>query len=347
MDNGKEKKGIRSRTSSFIKKEPVKKKDKQPELESNTEDNSVIKETESKDVNIDKEIKPDGLNKSHLSDKSPSNMTLDQSPLLSNGIIERGYSTNLTPDAGATTPQTEVGQTTSDEVKPGNNGKDSTASNDIFAPQQTPFVPDNVPEQRFTVPQSNIGGAGGKNGGGNNTDIFGDSQSSQSNPFGSDSGLNEALEIPDKAAKQASDDFADFLLQAYKRIVPDVAHNLSKINEKEIRKLENDGDLQHGALDDVKLANKYNRELLTNQAKEDANFIKKPLTKLLAIKQIDAPPHIQLLIAVVIVMVGYFFLVKTLKSQNEELIEKLTTKINDRRNTNSDNIPFMTTEEVK
>ncbi len=138
---------------------------------------------------------------------------------------------------------------------------------------------------------------------------------------------SENIPIPDNISKQGASDLADTIMDLYKRVLPEVAHTYTKINTKEIKKLEQSGDLLPGAHADVVEENKNNKALLTERAKEDAALIKKPLKKLLEVKNINAPPHIELIIILIFVAVTYFLMVKDMKRESNALLEKLYERI--------------------
>ncbi len=163
---------------------------------------------------------------------------------------------------------------------------------------------------------------------------------------------SENIPIPDNISKQGASDLADTIMDLYKRVLPEVAHTYTKINTKEIKKLEQSGDLLPGAYTDVVEENKNNKALLTERAKEDAALIKKPLKKLLEVKNINAPPHIELIIILIFVAVTYFLMVKDMKRESNALLEKLYERIRKEKGTTGatvqteSEIPLTETETV-
>lgn len=195
-------------------------------------------------------------------------------------------------------------------------------------PQIQNFPPD-APTQEFTIPGSgplpSISSPGGDPVGGDNVDI------------------------PDDIARQSASELTDTLMTIYVRMVPDVSHSATKMNAKEIKKLEESGDLMAGAHEEVVSQNKENKSLLTSRAKEDAAMIKKPLKRLLEVKQISAPPHVELIIILIFVAVTYFMTVREIKKNNESLLERLYAKINQNRGpvkSDDDVVPFAEVENV-
>jgi hypothetical protein len=174
---------------------------------------------------------------------------------------------------------------------------------------------------------------------------------------GSSSGGSENVSIPDNIARQGASDLADTIGDIYKRFVPEVGFHFSKINTKEIKKLEASGDLLPGAYSEVTEENKSNRILLENRAKDDMALMKKPLKKLLEVNNVSAPPHLELIGVAIFVVFTYFMMVKGMKNSNDALLEKLYARINrDKRNTHASvveepkkqegDIPLTQTEEV-
>lgn len=240
------------------------------------EDKGETEKLEDKEIKLDEPIAAQAKTES---------VSLDQSPLLSQGRIERDYASgNSDPDP---TPSPET-----------NNGKETEPAEPVYKIQ--PDAPFDAPEQSFSeTPAALTTNESGEGGG-------------------------DSLDLPDKASKAAANDFTDFILDAYIKLVPEITQSTSKINEKEIRKLEQSGDLNFGSYDLVKAQNKENKQKYKDKANEDAEFIKKPLRKLLQIKQVSAPPHVQLMICLVIILIGQVMLVREIKRENQDLLDKIT-----------------------
>jgi len=142
----------------------------------------------------------------------------------------------------------------------------------------------------------------------------------------------ETLDLPDQASKEASHDLADFMLDAYDRFVPEVGHAFSKVNEKEIKKLEESGDLSLGAYDEVSNHNKTNKKLLEEKAKADSKYLKKHLRNVLVVKQISASPEALLVIAIIIVIIGQAILISSIRKENSDMMDRLLARIKSNRN---------------
>jgi hypothetical protein len=154
--------------------------------------------------------------------------------------------------------------------------------------------------------------------------------------------------IPDEIAKQGASELADTIMDLYKRAVPDfsyefVKHKADDLNE--IKKYEIDGKIMVGTVEDLRNSNKEVKKTLEERAKEDAAMIKKPLKKLLQVNNIQAPPHIELIIILLFVLVTYGMLLKGIKESNKELLSKIYAQVG--KDKKESDIPFMTTEEVK
>lgn len=146
--------------------------------------------------------------------------------------------------------------------------------------------------------------------------------------FNPNQNADQNIVVPDNVSRQAAGELAETIMSMYERLAPELAHEYSKLNTKEIKKLEAAGDLMAGSHDDVVSQNRENKRELEKRAHDDATLIKKPLRKLLEVKNINAPPHIELLIILVFVALTYFMMVRGIKKSNDDLLNKLYEKIN-------------------
>lgn len=160
------------------------------------------------------------------------------------------------------------------------------------------------------------------------------------------------IPIPDDIARQGAADLTDTIMDMYKRLVPDGTHEFTKIPEsdiREIKKAETEGAIIAGMAEELASTNKENKQKLKDRAKEDAAMIKKPLQRMLEAKQVQAPPHIELIIVLIFVVLTYGFMIREIKSSNKNLIEKLYQKIAEKKGEvkSESDVPLVHAEEVK
>jgi hypothetical protein len=225
--------------------------------------------------------------------------SLDESPLLNSGRIELAHATNEAPDP---------------ELKPDNNPPVDPASNQNPLPEEEPgysYDDAPAPDQVFELD---------------------DQASAPNQPPAGPSSSSDTLNLPDDAAKEGSTHLANFIMDAYERFIPEVSHYYSSVNEKQIKKLEESGDLLEGALQTVKSYNKENKILLEERAKADVKYLKKHLTKVFQVRQISASPEVLLVCAMLIVVLGQFILFFKIKKESNDMMDALMAKINMNRN---------------
>jgi hypothetical protein len=251
-----------------------------------------------KDIKID-EIEMDEIPKGNLT-KPPS---LNESPLLDAGRIEMEYTsgdpTANTPPAPEPTPQPQAQHGT---------GTDPDPQEPTYTYEDT--TNPTLPEQEFfTQPQ---GGA--------------------PSLASAEADSSDTMNLPDEAAKEGSAHLASFIMDAYERFVPEVTHYYSRANEKEIKKLEESGDLLTGALETVRNYNKSNKLLFEEKAKSDVKYLKKHLTKVLQIRQVSASPETLLAFAVIIVVIGQAILFFKIKKESDFMLDQILAKVNANKN---------------
>lgn len=233
--------------------------------------------------------------------------SLDQSPLLNSGRIERPYTAgNPTEQPPQSTPAKE--QPVEQQKHPDVNDTSGYTYHDEPAPQ-------NVLNNQNLNPEVNNGNAPAPI---NKPSASGDE--------------TDTLDIPEQAAKQGSKDLGVFVMDAYERFVPEIGHYFSKMNAKEVKKLEESGSLLEGAYEMVKTHNKENRAKLEEQAKKDSAYIKKHLVKVLQVRQISASPEALLVMAFIFVIIGQGIMIMRMNSDNQDFMDKLMAKVNSNRN---------------
>ncbi len=133
-------------------------------------------------------------------------------------------------------------------------------------------------------------------------------------------GSGEINPIPQEISDESSKMIAEMLLEGFGMIAPEMADRYSKINEGQIRKLEQDGKIQAGLVEIAKNANKNNKNAVrvTNEQK---NLIRKPLIKVLEVQGVKASPESMLVIAVLAVCVMLFIQARSIKSENDDMVK--------------------------
>ncbi len=160
-------------------------------------------------------------------------------------------------------------------------------------------------------------------------------------------GMTDTNPIVDAAALQAASDMVDTIMEMYKRGVPEITHDKTKIKSKdikEIKSLENKGEVLVGVSEEFVIINKENKKRFEERAASDATLLKKPLKKWLGTKNIPIPPYVEFIIVLVFIGVTYFFLIREIKTSNEALLESIYEKIRKKKEAE---IQTVEAEEVK
>ncbi len=164
-------------------------------------------------------------------------------------------------------------------------------------PSNIPAMPMDVPEQKFSAPTP---------------------------------GMVDTNPIIDTAAIQAASDMVDTIGEMYKRGVPEITHDKIKIKSKdikEIKSLENKGEILVGVSEEFVIINKENKKRLEERAASDVALLKKPLKKWLGTKNIPIPPYVEFIIVLIFIGITYFFLIREIKTSNEALLEGIYEKV--------------------
>ncbi len=164
---------------------------------------------------------------------------------------------------------------------------------------------------------------------------------------GADALALDSTPIVDDAARQATSDLVDTIGEMYKRGVPEITHDKTRIKPKdikEIKSLESKGEVQAGVSEELVLQNKENRKRFEERAASDIVMLKKPLKRWMATKNIPVPPYVEFLIVLIFIGVTYFFLIKEVKNSNDSLVESIYEKAKSKQ---LERMPFTATEEVK
>lgn len=143
-------------------------------------------------------------------------------------------------------------------------------------------------------------------------------------------GGTETNPIVDAAALQAASDMVDTIMEMYKRGVPEITHDKTKIKSKdikEIKSLENKGEVLVGVSEEFIIVNKENKKRFEDRAASDAILLKKPLKKWLGTKNIPIPPYVEFIIVLIFIGITYFFLIKEIKTSNDALLEGIYEKV--------------------
>lgn len=235
--------------------------------------------------------------------------SIDSSPLLSTGRIEREYTSST---SGSGMGGTESNNSTSQMNTGAKRGEPLDKSQ---------FTELNEPKEPIYKIQPD-----------DNVPIQDDFQTRPPAVMGMDGQIKEdgdknAFQVPEDLAAKASKSTAHTITDLYKDIMPELLHEIIKLNEKEIKKHVSKGDLMDQAYDEVKGHNRDNKERLKERADLDAKMLRKPLARFFEIKNISTSPLGELIMAVLAVAALNFFLIKNIKSENNDLLERLTKNI--------------------
>lgn len=157
----------------------------------------------------------------------------------------------------------------------------------------------------------------------------------------------DMIQLPGDSVKEASNHLADFIIDAYQRFAPEGGFYFAKINTKEIKKLEDSGELQFGAYQEVVAYNKEIKAKLEETAKQDTKYIKKHLRTVLEVRNVSASPETMLALAVIAVVVGQAILIYNLKQDSKMLMNRIMSKVGQRRESSSkEEVPFAEVETI-
>ena len=173
------------------------------------------------------------------------------SPLLQEPVIERAYSKKIGVSADdvtdGSTPESGVDGTPPPAAE-------ETNYNDIAdAAEKGSVPPIEISSESHTEPD---GDGEGETGG--DPEVGG-----------------QGVEVPDSIAKTKARSTANFFLDMYASIIPELFHNISSIDESDINIREKKGEVLPGSTEVVKETNLNNREHL-NMSDDQKKMIRKP-----------------------------------------------------------------------
>ncbi len=258
--------------------------------------------------------------------KTVDTSDLSQSPLNNSPTVEKDYTHQAAPQAQAPKPE-PVAQPAQSSPQP-QMQQPAADPNSYFMPEPDPsayaHMPD-VPEQNISTPQGNLPQAPA--GAGPQMDQQG-----------------EGSENIDKMMEEGADSLATTILTMYKSAVPEIEHQISKIKTRELKKEVQLGNIPVTVIEEIDTRNKENLAAFKARATEDVKMMDRPLKKLLIKKGIQAPPHIELMIVAVFVVIMNVFLIMSVKKDNESMMNRISAMI--RRKKEDDSVPLVHAETV-
>lgn len=128
--------------------------------------------------------------------------------------------------------------------------------------------------------------------------------------------------VPDKAAKEGAKKTAEWIMDMYCSVYPELLHRVTKMDEDEISVAEDSGEVVNGATERVTEINEKNRKQL--DVDEDfRRMIEKPLAETLTIYGLKISPPIMLILALAFVCIIMFVTSRSIAKSNERIIAKL------------------------
>lgn len=229
------------------------------------------------------------------SSKAPS---LGDSPLLRDSVIEKDYASTTAatnPTGTAAEPQRQQAQPPPPQSKPKIEGTE-------FHEPVYAIPEDDVPSPQYKQPEMATEYPEG------NTDI---------------DTSNDTVEIPQQVSNESAKSLADTIASTYRDVIPELIFWKTSINEKEVKKLVDTGQLFDQAYQDVKEHNKSTFDKLKKRASEDARMLKKPLARLFEVKNVKASPMAELGIVLAAIVILNFVMIKEISRGNKDINEKL------------------------
>ncbi len=128
--------------------------------------------------------------------------------------------------------------------------------------------------------------------------------------------------VPDKTAKEGARKTAEWLMDMYCSVYPELLHRVTKMDEDEISVAEDSGEVVKGATDKVIEINEKNRKQL-DVDQDFRRMIEKPLVETLTIYGLKISPPIMLILALAFVCIVMFITSRSISKSNERIIAKL------------------------
>lgn len=239
---------------------------------------------------------------------------LDESPI-NTPVKENHYGKIVNSEQAEEVKKTEP---VSQDPKP----NDTTQATNPEPPKTTFTAEDPIPEFKFATnpnPQPNPSNP--------STSGCGPQSTTPPNPSGGvpatiQSSGGGSTNVPPDIGDKAADKMAEFCMNAFCIFVPEALNKYSSIPEDHIKALVNENLVRPETLEYVKEINKNNKKALQVPS-EYRKFIEGPLEETLQMQGISAPPHIRLIIAVMVVLGLMIYNASRMRSENKELIERL------------------------
>lgn len=137
----------------------------------------------------------------------------------------------------------------------------------------------------------------------------------------------KANDSPDEVTLQMDDDTADFSTDSILNMVEfgsvELACYYSQINEREVRELEQDGEVPPKSTEITKEANENSRNKLEETAAKKIKLLQEPLKKVLKRKNVSVSPESALVLAFLMFIFSMFMTARSIRKDNEYFLEKL------------------------
>lgn len=225
---------------------------------------------------------------------------IGDSPLLKDNVIEKEYSatTSATNPAGSSQPEPKVKPQPQAQQKPKPKVEGTEFGEPVYA-----IPEDDVPGMQYKQPETVTEYPEGAT-----EDI--------------DTG-NDNVEIPQQVSNESAKSLAGTITNTYADVIPELIFMKAKVNEKEIKKLVENGDLFEYHYDEVVGHNTSTLQKLKDRAKEDAKMLKKPLSRLFEVKNVKASPMAELGIVLAAVVILNFVMIREITRNNRHLHDRL------------------------
>ncbi|SDM68072.1 hypothetical protein SAMN05421823_11940 [Catalinimonas alkaloidigena] len=140
--------------------------------------------------------------------------------------------------------------------------------------------------------------------------------------LGQDPGADPVLPATPTVNATTNRQLSNFILETVGYLVPDVAYQYAKLDEEVVAQAETQGELAVGTLDEIRELNARNRRTL-EISKADKDYLRGPLEATLQSSEINAPPHVQLMIALAVIMGRMLLQARQIRKENERILANL------------------------
>ncbi len=128
--------------------------------------------------------------------------------------------------------------------------------------------------------------------------------------------------IPDKTAKEGAKKTAEWIMDMYCSVYPELLYQVTKMDEDEMNIAEDAGEVVGGATGKVTEINDRNRKQL-DVDDDSRRMIEKPLVETLIVYKLKLSPPIMLALAAAFVCIMMFITSRSIAKSNERIVAKL------------------------